>query len=296
MTGKRYVRDIVDNYCVIDTETTGLSSYYDEVIEIGLLKVRNNVIVEKYSQLIKPKEEIDSFITSLTGITNEMLQDMPVIEEVKDTILEFIGDDIIVGHNTSFDIRFLNVNFDGAVCNKYIDTFQFVRKLYPELSKHRLSDLTEHLNIKNNEHRALSDCISTKQLYDSMKKMMNEKGLTIGTLWRHNQNKIDISAIKSDNIEVNEDNFFFEKHVIFTGKLEKMSRKEAMQMVVNVGGILDKTVNKETNYLILGNNDYNFILKGKKSSKHIKVEKLKLEGQDINIIDEFTFYDIIGMN
>lgn len=57
---------------------------------------------------------------------------------------------------------------------------------------------------------------------------------------------------------------------------------------------MDKSVTKETNYLILGNNDYNAILKGEKSSKHKKAEKLKLEGQDIEIIDEFTFYDILN--
>lgn len=72
-----------------------------------------------------------------------------------------------------------------------------------------------------------------------------------------------------------------------------MVRQDAMQIVVNLGGLLDNNVTKSTNYLILGNNDYNAILKGKKSSKHKKAEKLKLEGQDIEIIDEFTFYDLI---
>ena len=81
--------------------------------------------------------------------------------------------------------------------------------------------------------------------------------------------------------------------MVFTGKLEKMLRKDAMQLVVNLGGILDNSVNKQTNYLILGDNDYNAILKGEKSSKHKKAEKLKLEGQDIEIIDERTFYDLL---
>ena len=52
MTNKNYIHEIVDDYCVIDTETTGLSAYYDQIIEIGILKVRNNEIVDKYSQLI----------------------------------------------------------------------------------------------------------------------------------------------------------------------------------------------------------------------------------------------------
>ncbi|WP_350453735.1 BRCT domain-containing protein [Slackia heliotrinireducens] len=69
---------------------------------------------------------------------------------------------------------------------------------------------------------------------------------------------------------MNKDSFFYGKHVVFTGKLERMVRRDAMQIVVNLGGILDNSVNRKTNYLILGDNDYNAILKGKKSSKHKK--------------------------
>ncbi len=79
MGNTNYTKRIVDDYCVLDTETTGLSAYYDEVIEIGILMVRNNVIVDQYSQLIQPEYEIDPFITALTGITNEMVAGMPSI-------------------------------------------------------------------------------------------------------------------------------------------------------------------------------------------------------------------------
>ena len=52
MSSKRYTKKIIGDYCVLDTETTGLSAYYDEVIEIGILRVRDNKIESKYSQLI----------------------------------------------------------------------------------------------------------------------------------------------------------------------------------------------------------------------------------------------------
>lgn len=296
-TNKNYIKDIISNYCVLDTETTGLSSYYDEIIEIGILKIVDNKIVDKYSQLIKPTYEIDSFVTYLTGITNEMVKGMPSIMDVKNEVLNFIGDDIIIGHNTSFDIRFLNEGFEIELDNKYMDTMQFARKLYPELKHHRLSDLTSFLNLHNNEHRALSDCISTKELYDSIKLLMKQKNLAIEDLWyqRNNRKGIDIKEIKAENVEIDEDNFFYNRHVVFTGKLDRMLRKEAMQIIVNLGGILDNNVTKKTNYLILGDNDYNAILKGEKSSKHLKAEKYKKEGQDIEIIDELTFYDLIEM-
>lgn len=299
MANKNYIKKIIDDYCVLDTETTGLSAYYDEIIEIGILRVRNNEIVDQYSQLIKPKSLIDPFITSLTGITNEMVEGMPKISDVKNEVLTFIGDDIIVGHNTSFDMRFLNEVFKQPVNNYYMDTMQFARKVYPELKHHRLSDLTEYLGLHNNEHRSIADCIATKELYDSIKTTMVAKNLKIEDMWyaykQSNGKGIDISTFVPENVEIDEDNFFYQKHVVFTGKLERMIRKDAMQLVVNLGGILDNSVNKQTNYLILGNNDYNAILKGEKSSKQKKAEKLQLEGQDISIIDEYTFYDLLNV-
>lgn len=294
-----YVKKIVSDYCVLDTETTGLSAYYDEVIEIGILRVRNGEITDRYEQLVKPENEIDGFITSLTGITNVMVADKPSIENVKSDVLAFLGSDVIVGHNTSFDIRFLAVGFQKDISNEYMDTMQFARKLYPDLPHHRLSDLSEYLQLTNNEHRALADCITTKELYEAMKTEIARKGLGIKDLWQVNASghkEIDIGAITATTDDIDEDGFFYGRHVVFTGKLERMIRKDAMQTVVNLGGILDNSVNKNTNYLILGNNDYNAVLHGEKSSKHKKAEKLKLEGQDIDIIDEFTFYDIINDN
>lgn len=294
-----YTKQIVDDYCVVDTETTGLSAYYDEIIEIGILKVRNNEIVDHYNQLIKPTFEIDDFITGLTGITNDMLEGMPSISSVKTDVLSFIGDDIILGHNTSFDMRFLNEGFKTKLTNQYMDTMQFARKLYPELKHHRLSDLTDYIGLHNNEHRALSDCIATKELYDAIKASMVAKNLAIEDLWANSRKYggkgIDIKAIKPTEVVIDEDSFFYNRHVVFTGKLEKMIRKDAMQIVVNLGGVLDAGVNKHTNYLILGDNDYNAILKSEKSLKHKKAEKLKLEGQDIEIIDELTFYDLLNI-
>ncbi|MDK7093825.1 exonuclease domain-containing protein [Gardnerella swidsinskii] len=296
-SSSNYTKQLIDDYCVLDTETTGLSAYYDEIIEIGILRVRNNEIVDRYDQLIKPNFDIDGFITALTGITNDMLEGMPSIADVKTAVLSFIGDDIILGHNTSFDMRFLNEGFKTQLSNQYMDTMQFARKLYPELKHYSLSDLTDYLGLHNNEHRALADCIATKELYDAVKTRMVEKNLVIEDLWpasgSHGGKGIDIKAIKPDEVVVDKDGFFYNRHVVFTGKLEKMLRKDAMQIVVNLGGVLDNSVTKQTNYLILGDNDYNAILKGEKSSKHKKAEKLKLEGQDIEIIDERTFYDLL---
>ena len=79
----KYVRKIIDNYCVLDLETTGLSPNYDSIIEIGIIKVKENKIVDKYNSLINPGFLINEYITSITGITNEMLKGKPKIIDLK---------------------------------------------------------------------------------------------------------------------------------------------------------------------------------------------------------------------
>lgn len=123
-----YVRKISKNYCVLDTETTGLSAYFDSVIEIGILKVRDNIVIAEYSQLIDPECELDPYITNLTGITQEMLEGQPTISAVKDEVLAFIGDDLVVGHNTNFDMQFLANGFCYDFPNEYMDTLPFAKK------------------------------------------------------------------------------------------------------------------------------------------------------------------------
>lgn len=77
MAKRHCIKKLLNDYCVIDTETTGLSPINHEMIEIGMLRVRNGKIVSRYSQLIHPAQTIDPFITNLTGITNEMVEHMP---------------------------------------------------------------------------------------------------------------------------------------------------------------------------------------------------------------------------
>jgi len=164
-----YVKKLIDNYCVLDIETTGLSYQNDKIIEIGIIKIRNNQIVDRYSQLINPKCQISHFITQLTGISNEMIKDQPTLDMIYDDVFSFIGDDIIIGHNTSFDLNFISYQFQINIHNEYMDTLQFSRKVFPQLKHHRLTDMVKYLNLTNNEHRALADCIATYELYEKCK-------------------------------------------------------------------------------------------------------------------------------
>lgn len=290
----KYVRKIVSDYCVVDLETTGLSAEFDEIIELAALKIKGNEIVSKYQQLVKPTYEIDEFITELTGITNEMVSDQPSIGEAIRSFLDFIEGETIVGHNTSFDIQFIQKAAKKELNNEYIDTLQLARKVYPDLKHHRLKDMAKYLQFDHTAHRALGDCEATFKLYKDIESQLNSRGVELSELF-YNKRKSDYNYDLQAEGEIDENNFFFDKHVVFTGKLDKMARKDAMQLVVNAGGVLDKTVTKSTNYLVLGNNDYVSSIKDGKSTKQKKAEKYILAGYDLSIIDEVTFYRLIGV-
>lgn len=113
------------------------------------------------------------------------------------------------------------------------------------------------------------------------------------------QTTFERSSISAKDITTDKSDFdvthpLFGKLCVFTGTLERMQRKDAMQIVVDFGGQVGNSVTKKTNYLILGNNDYCPLIKDGKSSKQKKAEALKLSGNDIEIISEDVFYDMIS--
>lgn len=170
------VSDFMTDYTVIDIETTGLSCKQDEIIEVSGIKIRNNQIIDEFTSLIKPSNSISLFISDLTGITNEMLVTAPKIEQVLPEFMNFIGGDIILGHNVRFDINFLYNNylklFNKHFSNDYIDTRALARQ-YCNASNNKLSTLARFYGIDaTGHHRALNDCHITFNLY---KKIMEIK-------------------------------------------------------------------------------------------------------------------------
>ena len=295
--------DFPTDYVLFDIETTGLDSECDEIIEIGALKVRNTTVVNQFHSLIKPKHSIDEFITELTGITNEMVKDAPSIKDVLPLFADFIGEDILIGHNVNFDINFIYDNLlrykFSPLINNYVDTLRLARRILPDLKHHRLKDLADYYNVDTDgNHRSMKDVEITKCIYDKLKIDTEEKYGTITDfidLCKHKpRNTIKFSNIKATTDNINEENPLYNKFVAITGTLEKMQRKDAMQLIANLGGICQDGVNKGTNYLILGNTDYNPQLRGKKSSKLLKAEEMKVKGYDIEIISENVFYDILN--
>lgn len=179
LKGKSLIEDL-NNYTVVDIETTGMSWNFSKILEISALKVRNKEITEEFSELINPHEPIPYFIKNLTGITDEMVCDALELDEVLLKFKDFLREDIIVGHNVNFDVNFLYDNFlnvlNKPMQNNFVDTLRISRKLLPELKHHKLDNLTQYYNIKaRDKHRALNDCVLTNNVYIDMCKTVYEK-------------------------------------------------------------------------------------------------------------------------
>lgn len=288
----------LDQYIVLDLETTGLHPTYDEIIELAAIKYSNGSKVDEFTTLVKPDNEIDEYITQLTGISNEMVMHAPKIEAVLPKLKSFVTDSVIVAHNANFDINFLYDNFmfhlGEPFTNDFVDTMRISRRLFKNI-RHRLVDLIEEFNISADDlHRSVADCEATHQVYEYMRQHSVENSIDIAAFKKSSHGKsFDLGNFKPETDQFDDSHPIFGKTVCFTGSLEKFVRKDALQIVTNLGGIPADSVTKKTNILVLGNNDYCSSIKDGKSRKQKKAESLILKGQDLIVISEKLFYDML---
>ena len=163
---------MLKSYVCFDLETTGLDPLYNEIIEIGALKVRDGKVAERFMEFIHPQEEISQMITNLTGITNEMVANARPADAVISDFLEFCEDDVLIGHNVGFDYSFMKSGASnlGLTFEKFgIDTFKIAQRTLKSLPSKSLSSLCEYYQIENKAaHRAYYDALATAKLYQTL--------------------------------------------------------------------------------------------------------------------------------
>ena len=289
------------SYCIIDLETTGLDPFYDKIIEVSAVKICNGNIIDKFTSLANiGNDKLSSFITQLTGITTEMLVDAPNLNDVLSEFTNFISDNIVIAHNANFDINFIYDNcmalLNKPFTNDFVDTLRLARRLLPELTNHKLVTLANNYNIDySNAHRALSDCEITYNCYINLKNEALQKyGSTDAFINSCKYHNLKVSEITTSKAEFDTSNPFYNKVCVFTGKLDKMTRANAAQMVVDLGGICNNSVTQKTDYLILGNTDYAKNVKEGKTAKLKKAQDLILNGSELEIITENVFYEMLS--
>lgn len=166
----------VSDYVVFDLETTGISTVSDEIIEIAALRIVNGRVAEEFSTLVNPLRPIPYSASTVNGITDEMVEEAPVLEKVFPDFLDFAGDSVLIGHNIhTFDLKFLyraaEYFYGKTLDNDYIDTLILSKICLPRLARYRLVDLASYYHISaNGAHRALNDCYMNQQVFEALGK------------------------------------------------------------------------------------------------------------------------------
>lgn len=169
---------MVNSYVSIDLETTGLNPKLDKIIEIGAVRVVDGEPTERFATFVNPGRKLEERIIELTGIHDEDLQDAPTIEAVLPSLMEFLGDSVLLGHSILFDYSFLKkaaVNQKLSFEKQAIDTLKIARRFLTELEHRSLDYLCEYYKIPHQAHRALADAEATSQLYHRLVEQFYEQ-------------------------------------------------------------------------------------------------------------------------
>ncbi|MFV9510663.1 ATP-dependent DNA helicase DinG [Tepidibacillus sp. LV47] len=223
-------------FIVIDIETTGNQPDRDAITEVGLVLIENGEIKKVYSSFVYTEQPIPEYIQSLTGITNQMLEDAPPIDEVLMELLPLMEDAVFVAHNALFDLGFIQQALDEwgyqPFIGPVIDTLTLSRILFPMVQSYKLAEITQELGILHKKpHRAADDALATAKLFllliDQLKKMPLIYLQRLVEIVR--KIDLDLAAFIDEFIEdrithlVNEENFFIYQQIA----LQKMDENES---------------------------------------------------------------------
>lgn len=156
------------NYVGFDLETTGLNPKYDKIIEIGAVRVKNGEPVDTFSTFVNPARSLPTRIVELTGIRDENVADAPYIDEILDSFLQFVGEDVLLGHNILFDYSFIKkaaVNQKKVFEKQGIDTLRIAKRFLSGLESRQLGYLCDYYQIELDAHRALNDAVAAHRIY-----------------------------------------------------------------------------------------------------------------------------------
>ncbi len=165
-------------YAIVDIETTGGSARLEKITEIAIYLHDGEKITGEFSSLVNPERNIPYFITNLTGITNEMVEDAPRFFEIAKDIVELTEGRTFVAHNARFDYSFIRQEFKSLGFNfkrNILDTVTLSRKLFPGHRSYSLGNICKDLKITiNGRHRAAGDALATVKLFEMLLKRDSE--------------------------------------------------------------------------------------------------------------------------
>lgn len=301
----------------IDFETA--NSFVGSICAVGIAVIENGDIIASKEWPVKPHSDyyfFDSLNTMIHGITEKDVRNSPEFNEVYFQLKPYFENAILVSHNAAFDMSCLrnvlelyNLPYPE---NQYFCTYKAALKTWDGLENYKLNTVCKHIDFSFNHHNAKEDAIacgkvllaalSKKGTLDIFK-FADIIGMRLGKLFPGgyiscsiaNKSNFNSKLITAETDVFDPDHEFYKKKVVFSGTLSSMTRKEAMQKVVNKGGIISDGVTEDTDFLVLGLQDFSKFADGKESSKTKKAKNLISKGRKLQIIDEVEFLKLMEL-
>ncbi len=221
-------------YTVIDIETTGNGYKGSKITEISIFVFDGKTIIDEFTSLVNPEQNIPPFITNLTGITNAMVRNAPRFYEIAKKVAEITTDTIFVAHNVNFDYNiiqeeFKNLGFDFK--RKKLCTVRLSRKIIPGLNSYSLGNICTHENIPiNGRHRAKGDAEATTELFRRL--IERDDNFTINSFLNPKSRQATLPPLLDkkvvDNLPETFGVYYFkniEKEIIYVGKANNIKQR-----------------------------------------------------------------------
>lgn len=297
------------DFIAIDFETANSSRA--SICSIGIVVVENGSIKEEIHTYIDPEDEFTYFNTVIHGITEDMVQGAPTFKGYWPTFKLLIEGQMLIAHNASFDMSAMRYALD--LYNEpyaeftYGCSYVFSKKVWPTLFDHKLSTVADHLGISFKHHDALEDARAAALVtlsalesceVDSLEELSSGNNLQLGI---HHTDRYSPAgakkgkkAIKVPTRKAVKSHPLFNADVVFTGKLQSMTRGKASQLVLNCGGNCKNNITRDTDYLVIGDYDLTSFTEVFNSIKMQKVEELINNGHPIKILGEQEFLRLVN--
>ncbi|MBI0579819.1 ribonuclease H-like domain-containing protein [Neobacillus cucumis] len=231
---------MMERFVVLDVETTGLNPLSDRIIEISINKYENGELIDQFHSLVNPEMPIPRIATGINGISDAMVKKKPKIYEIIREIECFLKDEIVVGYNVEFDLKFISNAFARSSLSieqlTYFDVLDLVKETirYGMTKNYKLKTIKEYFNISTDSHRAVSDCVTT---FEVMKRCIEIK-----------QEELNKQEIIQQQRILNMNDFEKEFISALEKKLEEIGLRD--KLTFNVMG--DKVINFKIDQMQIG--------------------------------------------
>ena len=288
------------NYVILDIETTGLSPSKDDIIQLSAIQYdTTGSPICCFNSYINPLVPISDRISEITGITNNDLRNAPTAGQIEEEFLAFIGENLLVGYNVTFDLRFLNNAFHGVFHGrKYVDVLPMARNHFftPD---YKLETVAIDCGFcPKCFHNSLTDCEAVAAVLHRINQPLDYWVHTFngaGNNYKFSKKEFRVTPrfFSVEDLEKENKHLFFMKNIVFTGDMH-MSRQEAAQLATDVGGIVKTSVSSKTHYLVVGKQDLALVGQDGMSTKEEKAQALNQSGKaHIKVISEHEFLALL---